>query len=103
MTDSTASLHRRDLTIGSIPGHLVAFSLPLLLGNVLQALYNTVDSIWVGQFVGAAALGAVSASFPIIMFLVALLMGVSMASTVLVSRFAVRAHATWYARQSPTH
>lgn len=88
MTDSTASLHRRDLTIGSIPGHLVAFSLPLLLGNVLQALYNTVDSIWVGQFVGAAALGAVSASFPIIMFLVALLMGVSMASTVLVSQFA---------------
>lgn len=88
MTDSTASSHRRDLTVGSIPGHLVTFSLPLLLGNLLQALYNTVDSIWVGQFVGAEALGAVSASFPIIMFLVSLLIGVSMASTVLVSQFA---------------
>lgn len=88
MTESSASLHRRDLTVGSIPRHLVAFSLPLLFGNVLQALYNTADAMWVGQFIGPEALGAVSASFPIVMFLVALLMGVSMASTVFVSQFA---------------
>lgn len=54
----------RDLTEGSIVRHLIAFSSPLLLGNVFQALYNTVDSIWVGQFLGPEALGAVSVAFP---------------------------------------
>lgn len=88
MAESSATLQRTDLTAGSIPRHLVTFSLPLLIGNVLQALYNTVDAIWVGRFVGPEALGAVSASFPIIMFLVSLLMGVSMATTVLVSQYA---------------
>ena len=47
-----------DLTEGSIIKHLINFSVPLLLGNVFQALYNTIDSIWVGQFLGAEALGA---------------------------------------------
>lgn len=88
MADSSSSIQRRDLTVGSIPRHLVAFSLPLLLGNALQALYNTVDAIWVGRFVGKEALGAVSASFPIIMFLVSLLLGIGMATTILVSQFA---------------
>jgi putative MATE family efflux protein len=88
MADSSAALRRTDLTSGSIPRHLIAFSLPLLVGNALQALYNTADAMWVGQFVGPEALGAVSAAFPIIMFLVSLLMGVTMATTVLVSQYA---------------
>lgn len=88
MSDSPSSIQRRDLTVGSIPGHLVAFSLPLLFGNALQALYSTVDAIWVGRFVGKEALGAVSASFPIIMFLISLLLGIGMATTILVSQHA---------------
>jgi putative MATE family efflux protein len=78
----------RDLTVGSIPGHLLMFSLPLLLGNLFQALYNTVDSIWVGRFIGSEALGAVSVSFPIIFALTAMVMGFTMAATVLVSQYA---------------
>ena len=49
-----------DFTSGSIPKHLITFAVPMFLGNMLQALYNTVDSIWVGRFLGPEALGAVS-------------------------------------------
>ena len=48
-----------DFTEGSILRHLIVFSVPMLLGNLLQALYNTVDSIWVGRFIGPHALAAV--------------------------------------------
>ncbi len=77
-----------DLTEGNIPRHLIKFSIPMLLGNVLQALYNTVDSIWVGRYVGAEALGAVSISFPIIFALIAMIMGVTMATTTMVAQYA---------------
>ena len=77
-----------DLTEGSIVKHLINFSIPLLLGNVFQALYNTVDSIWVGQFLGAKALGAVSVSFPIIFILISLVTGITMATSVLVAQYA---------------
>lgn len=77
-----------DLTKGSVLKHLIKFSIPMLLGNLLQALYNTVDSIWVGRFIGAKALGAVSVSFPIIFILVSMVMGITMATTVLVAQYA---------------
>ncbi|HHV94486.1 MAG TPA: MATE family efflux transporter [Firmicutes bacterium] len=76
-----------DFTQGSIPRHLVAFALPMFLGNLLQALYNTVDSIWVGRFLGANALAAVSVSFPVIFALVAMVNGITMATTILVSQY----------------
>ena len=78
----------QDLTTGSIPKHLVRFAVPMLIGNMLQALYNTVDAIWVGRFLGPEALAAVSVSFPIIFVLVTLLMGVTMATTVMVAQYA---------------
>lgn len=77
----------QDFTVGNIPRHLITFSIPMFLGNLLQALYNTVDSIWVGRFIGPEALGAVSISFPIIFALVALVMGITMATTTLVSQY----------------
>ncbi|MCI5621952.1 MAG: oligosaccharide flippase family protein, partial [Lachnospiraceae bacterium] len=49
----------RAMTEGSIVKQVIAFSLPLMLGNVFQMLYNTVDSIVVGNFVGTQALAAV--------------------------------------------
>ena len=76
-----------DFTEGSIPKHLVMFSIPMLLGNLLQALYNTVDSIWVGRFLGPHALAAVSVGFPVIFALIALVNGVTMATTILVSQY----------------
>ncbi len=77
----------RDFTTGSIPGHILWFSLPMFLGNLLQALYNMVDSFWVGRFIGAEALGAVSVSFPIIFALVSLVLGLTMASTTMVAQY----------------
>ncbi|MGE5579371.1 MAG: MATE family efflux transporter [Bacillota bacterium] len=77
---------RQDFTEGSIPRHLIAFSVPMFLGNALQALYNTVDSIWVGQFLGTDALAAVSVSFPIIFAVVALATGIGLATTTMVAQ-----------------
>lgn len=76
----------RDMTQGSILSHLIAFATPMLIGNALQAFYNTVDSMWVGRFLGPASLAAVSVSFPVIFVLVSLVMGVTMATTVLVAQ-----------------
>ena len=50
-----------DMTVGSPARHIIKFTLPLLLGNLFQQLYNMVDSIVVGQFVGEDALAAVGA------------------------------------------
>src|SRR5690625_6149448 len=82
-----AERRMRDFTTGSILQHILVFSWPMLLGNLLQALYNTVDSFWVGRFIGPEALGAVSVSFPVIFGLVALIMGLTMATTTLVSQY----------------
>ncbi len=79
---------RQDFTTGSIPRHLLIFAIPMFLGNLLQALYNTVDTIWVGRFLGPEALAAVSVSFPIIFVLVSLVMGIGMGTTVLVAQYA---------------
>lgn len=79
--------HMRDFTSGSIPRHLIAFSLPMFLGNLLQALYNTVDSFWVGRYIGPEALGAVSVSFPVIFAIISLVMGLTMATTTMVAQY----------------
>lgn len=79
---------RQDFTEGSIPRHLINFSIPMFLGNLLQALYNTVDSIWVGKFLGTESLAAVSVSFPIIFAILALVSGLSLAATTLVAQYA---------------
>ena len=52
-------MHQSQLTKGSIAPQLIALSVPLLAGNILQQLYNTVDAVIVGRFVGDAAFGAV--------------------------------------------
>jgi putative MATE family efflux protein len=76
-----------DFTNGSIPRHLIIFAIPMFVGNLLQALYNVVDSIWVGRFLGSESLAAVSVSFPIIFTLIALVMGITMATTTLVGQY----------------
>ncbi|MGE5528105.1 MAG: MATE family efflux transporter [Patescibacteria group bacterium] len=76
-----------DFAKGSIVHHLIVFSIPMFLGNLLQAFYNTVDTIWVGRFLGSDALAAVSIGFPVIFLLVSLIMGITMAATVMVAQF----------------
>lgn len=66
---------------------ILGFALPLLVGNVLQQLYNIVDSIVVGNFVGTQALAAVGTSFPIIFLVVSLFMGLGMGTSIIVSQY----------------
>ena len=61
------------------------FTLPIFAGNILQQLYNVVDSIIVGRFVGKDALAAVGTSYPIIMLMVALIMGLNVGTEIMLS------------------
>ena len=67
----------QDMTQGKPLSCLIAFSVPLLIGNLAQQMYNTVDSIIVGQYVGDSALAAVGTSGPILNLLLLLFMGIS--------------------------
>lgn len=77
----------KDMTKGSIIGQIILFALPLMLGNVFQMLYNTVDSIVVGNFVGKEALAAVGSTTMIVNMLVFFFNGFSVGAGVLISRY----------------
>ena len=72
---------------GTIWKQLLLFSIPLILGNLLQQMYNTADSIIVGQSVGSNALAAVSASTSLINLLIAFSQGASVGAGVIVSQY----------------
>lgn len=55
----------KDLTTGNITPQLIRFTIPLVLGNIFQLMYNAIDSIIVGRFVGSHALAAVGICNPI--------------------------------------
>jgi putative MATE family efflux protein len=77
----------RDLTVGSIPRHLLHFSIPMLLGNAIQSGYSIINMIWVGNIIGENGLGATAVSFPIMFILIGLAAGMTMASSILVAQF----------------
>lgn len=77
----------RDLTEGSETKEIILFALPMLIGNVFQQLYNMVDSIVVGQFVGKQALAAVGSSFSVLFLMLALIMGLTMGFTILIAQY----------------
>lgn len=77
----------RDFTEGSEARLILQFSVPLVLGNIFQNLYNIVDSVIVGNFLGKEALGAVGASFPIIFTLISLVIGVGSGASTVVSQY----------------
>jgi putative MATE family efflux protein len=72
---------------GSIWKGIVSFAIPLFLGNLFQQLYNTVDSLIVGNFLGSDALAAVSSSGSLIFLLVGFFNGIAMGAGVVISRF----------------
>jgi len=74
------------LTEGSIPRALLLFSLPILLGNLLQSLNGSVNSIWVGKYLGEAALAAAGNANVVMFLLFGVLFGFSMASTIMVAQ-----------------
>lgn len=73
----------RDFTQGSILEQLIQFSVPMLLANLLQAMYNIVDAIWVGRLIGHEAFAAVSSTMPIVFSLVSAIIGLSIATNIL--------------------
>lgn len=83
MAKSTA----RDLTSGNIAKQIILFSLPLMLGNVFQMLYNTVDSIVVGNYVGTQALAAVGSTTMIVNLFVFFFNGFSIGAGVIIGRY----------------
>ena len=72
---------------GNIWKQLILFSVPLVLGNIFQQLYNAVDSMIVGNFVGKEALAAVTSSSPIINLLISFFMGLSVGAGVVIARY----------------
>jgi putative MATE family efflux protein len=76
----------RTLTEGSIPVGLFRFSLPILLANVLQSLNGSVNSIWVGRYLGEAALTATSNANTVMFLLIGAAFGVALAATILIGQ-----------------
>ncbi|MBR5537165.1 MAG: MATE family efflux transporter [Clostridia bacterium] len=74
------------MTVGAPWQRIAEFAVPMILGNVAQQLYNTVDSIVVGKYVGDNALAAVGSASPILNLLLALFVGVSTGAGILISQ-----------------
>ena len=70
-------LGRGDMTVGTPWKTILAFTLPMLIGNIAQQLYNTVDSIVVGKYIGDNALAAVGSCGPMVNMLLVLFIGIS--------------------------
>jgi putative MATE family efflux protein len=78
--------HGRDLTQGSIGPTLLAFALPTLASSIIQSLNGTVNSIWVGRFLGESALAATSNANIVMFLLISFVFGFGMAATILVGQ-----------------
>ncbi len=77
----------KDLTQGSESKLIFYFALPMLLGNLLQQLYQIIDSVIVGHVLGKQALAAVGASFPITFAFISLVMGIGIGGTIVISQY----------------
>jgi len=75
-----------DMTTGDPWKRIVVFAIPMLIGNIAQQLYSTVDSIVVGKYVGDNALAAVGSSAPILNLLLVMFIGISMGASIMVSQ-----------------
>lgn len=76
-----------DMTIGRPWEDILIFTVPMLLGNIAQQLYNAVDSVVVGNYVGDNALAAVGSAGPIINLLIVLFIGISVGASIMVSQY----------------
>ena len=76
----------KDLTVGSPLKLIITFAIPMIVGNLFQQLYNLVDSIVVGQFIGKNALAAVSSAYTVMVFVTSVIIGLCMGASVLFSQ-----------------
>ena len=85
-TQRVARSGETDMTNGGVYSHIIRFALPVLVSMVFQQLYNTADSLIVGQFLGTEALAAVGSSGTIIFMMISFFEGMFMGAGVLISR-----------------
>ena len=76
----------QDFTQGNITRQVIHFSLPIMVGNMLLSAYGIINMVWVGRLLGHTAVAAVSSTMPIIMLLPSFLIGLSMATNILISQ-----------------
>ncbi len=76
-----------DMTVGSPWKNILIFTLPMLIGNIAQQLYSTVDSIVVGRYIGDNALAAVGSAMPILNMLLVLFIGISAGASIMISQY----------------
>jgi putative MATE family efflux protein len=77
----------RDMTVGEPWKRIIEFSIPMLIGNVVQQFYNTADSIIIGRYVGDNALAAVGTAFPVLNFLLVLFVAVATGAGIMVAQY----------------
>ncbi len=83
---SDMGTHSQLMTTGSIKKNLISFAIPIFFGNLLQQLYQTIDSLVVGNFVSKEALAAISSITSLTMLLVGLFQGIFIGAGVVISR-----------------
>lgn len=76
----------KDMTEGSETRHILAFTVPLFVGNLFQQAYNMVDAIVVGRYIGHYALAAVGTSFPVMYLMVSFALGLTVGASVVISQ-----------------
>ena len=76
-----------DMTQGNPSKLILRFAFPMILGNIFQQVYNLVDTIVVGKFIGADALAAVGSSFSIIVFITSIIIGLAMGAGIIFAQF----------------
>ena len=76
-----------DMTVGTPWKSIAMFAVPMIIGNIAQQLYSTVDSIVVGKYIGDNALAAVGSAAPRVVLLMVLFVGISAGSTIMVSQY----------------
>ncbi len=76
-----------DMTVGTPWKSIILFTLPMIVGNIAQQLYNTVDSIVVGKYIGDNALAAVGSAAPLLNMLLVLFIGISAGANIMVSQY----------------
>ena len=76
-----------ELTSGNVNKGLIKLVVPMILANLLNIAYNIVDTIWIGQMVGKSGLGAIAVSFPIILIMLAIASGITVAGNILIGQY----------------
>lgn len=77
----------KDMSVGKPAVRIAEFAIPMLIGNIAQQLYNTVDTIVVGKYVGDGAIAAVGGAAPVLNLMLALMIGLSTGVGILVSQY----------------